>query len=95
MAEADPIKTVVSTKGQVVLPKAIRERRRWPAGTKLIVEETPEGVLLKPEPLFRRTTTAEVGGMLKPYYNGPPISVEEMHAAVASEARRRYLAGEY
>ena len=39
-----PAKTRVSAKGQVVLPKAVRERRNWPAGTELKVEETPEGV---------------------------------------------------
>ena len=27
--------TTVSTKGQVILPKAIRDQRRWPAGTEL------------------------------------------------------------
>jgi AbrB family looped-hinge helix DNA binding protein len=32
----------VSTKGQVILPKAIRNQRQWGAGTKLIVEETAD-----------------------------------------------------
>jgi AbrB family looped-hinge helix DNA binding protein len=35
--------TTVSTKGQVILPKAIRERLRWRAGTELVVEDTAEG----------------------------------------------------
>jgi len=42
MARA-PLTTIVSTKGQVILPKAIRERRRWPAGTRLTVEDTDAG----------------------------------------------------
>jgi AbrB family looped-hinge helix DNA binding protein len=44
MAVVDTLTTTVSTKGQVILPKAIRERRSWAAGTRLVVEETPEGV---------------------------------------------------
>ena len=39
--------TQLSTKGQVVLPKAVRERRGWRAGDKLVVEERPEGVLIR------------------------------------------------
>ena len=30
--------TTISTKGQVILPKAIRDRRLWKPGTKLTVE---------------------------------------------------------
>lgn len=95
MAEADPVKTVVSTKGQVILPKAIRDKRRWPPGTRLIVEDTPDGVLLKSEPLFPSTSVDEVFGMLKHLYDGPPVSVEEMHEGILREARRRYENGEY
>ncbi len=49
MAKAATLKTKVSTKG-VVLPKAIREKRGWGAGAELIVEERPEGVLLRAAP---------------------------------------------
>lgn len=80
--------TTLSTKGQIVLPKAVRERRRWGAGTRLIVEETPEGVLLKPAPLFKRTSVDDVVGILK--YDGPPRTIEEMNEAVLAEAKRRY-----
>jgi AbrB family looped-hinge helix DNA binding protein len=95
MAEADPVRTIVSTKGQVILPKAIRAKRRWGPGTRLTVEDTPDGVLLKAEPLFPSTSVDEVFGMLKPLYDGPSVSVEEMHAGVLREARRRYENGEY
>jgi AbrB family looped-hinge helix DNA binding protein len=81
--------TTVSTKGQVILPKEIRDLRRWPPGTKLVVENTPDGVLLKAAPLFPPTRVEDVFGMLK--YDGPPISVEDMDAAILEEARRRYV----
>ena len=79
--------TTVSTKGQVILPKAIRDQRHWPAGTKLIVEETPEGVLLKSMPIFAATDMESVFGSLQPA--GPALSIEEMNAVVAEEAKRR------
>ena len=44
MATARTLTTIVSTKGQIILPKAIRLRRRWEAGTRLVVEDTHDGV---------------------------------------------------
>lgn len=87
MARAERTTTVVSTKGQVILPKAVRQQRRWEAGTRLIVEETEDGVLLKAAPLFPPTDIASVSGSLR--FAGPAKTIEEMDAAVAAEARRR------
>ena len=82
-----PLVTTVSAKGQVVLPKAVRARRDWPSGTRLIVEETPDGVLLRPAAAFPATQLDAVFGCLAPA--GPPLSPAQMDAAVAAEARRR------
>ena len=79
--------TKVSTKGQVILPATIRQSRDWRAGTRLVVEETAEGVLLKAAPLFAVTRPADVYGALA--HDGPPMTLAEMDAAVAAEARRR------
>lgn len=80
--------TVISSKGQVVLPKALRDRRNWPSGTRLTVEETPDGLLLRPARLFPETTLDEVAGMLK--WDGPPLSIEEMDAAVLEGVAEDY-----
>lgn len=88
MPQPDPLITTVSTKGQVILPKAIRQRRDWDAGTRLVVEETPDGVLLKPAPAFAPTRPEDVFGMLP--HRGKPKSLEEMEAGVLAEARRRH-----
>lgn len=88
MGVHDRITTVISTKGQVILPKAIRDSRRWPAGTRLEVEDTPEGVLLRPVPIFPRTTLDDVVGCLRPR-NGISLTIEDMDAAIEKEARRR------
>jgi AbrB family looped-hinge helix DNA binding protein len=78
---------VVSTKGQVILPKAIRDQRHWSAGTRLTVEDTADGVLLKPAPLFAPTRVEDVFGALR--YDGPPKTLEEMDEAIKAEARAR------
>lgn len=85
---ADRLTTTVSTKGQVILPKTIREQRRWPAGTRLMVKDTPAGVLLTPMSPFPPTRVEDVYGMLR--YEGPPVSIEEMDEAVAEHFRRNY-----
>ena len=89
MAKATSLKTKVSTKGQVVLPKAIRDKRGFGPGVELIVEERPEGVLLRPSPKAEatRSRTSLVDW-------GPStefVSIEEMNEGVLEEARRRWL----
>jgi AbrB family looped-hinge helix DNA binding protein len=93
MAAVEPLTTTVSTKGQVILPKAIRQRRHWEPGTRLVVEDTAEGVLLKAAPVFAPTRPEDVAGMLA--YRGRPKTLEEMDAAITVEVRRRHARGRY
>jgi AbrB family looped-hinge helix DNA binding protein len=85
--------TVLSTKGRVILPKAVRDARRWGAGTKLEVEVTADGVLLRAAPLFAPTRPEDVFGSAS--YKGPAKSIEEMHASIEEEAKRRHDSGRY
>ncbi len=88
MSEPGILTTTVSAKGQVVLPKIIRQSRRWDAGTRLAVEETDEGVLLKPVPAFAATRPSDVFGCLA--RAGAPRTLAEMEAGIMAEARRRH-----
>jgi AbrB family looped-hinge helix DNA binding protein len=88
MADDPKPTTILSTKGQVIVPKAIRKRLGWEAGVRLNVEETPEGLLLKPAPLFPATQPDAVFGMLR--RAGPSKTIEEMDTAVAEDFRQRY-----
>ena len=90
---AAPLKPTItlSTKGQLILPLAIRQRRQWGPGTRLQVEDTPDGVLLKVAPVFAPTRPADVFGSAK--RKGPPVSVEDMGAAIVREAKRRRARG--
>ncbi len=88
MAKLVGRQTTVSTKGQVILPKAIRDAKNWGPGVRLSVEDTPQGVLLKSAAQFVPTLVEDVAGMLK--YFGPSLSVDDMDAAVDAEFRRRH-----
>src|SRR3546814_12335504 len=84
-AVQDRLTTVVSTKGQVILPKAIRDQRHWPAGTRLMVENTSDGVLLKPAPAFAPTTVEGVFGSLA--HQGPALSIAEQRGRASCRGR--------
>jgi hypothetical protein len=58
-----------------------KQKRRWHAGTRLTVESTSDGVVLKAAPLFAPTRPEDVFGSLA--YAGRPKSLKEMEAAVA------------
>ena len=88
MSTPERLTTTVSTKGQVILPKAIRRALRWEAGMRLVVENTPEGVLLKPLPAFAETRSEDVFGRLA--CDGAPKSLADMEAGVLAEAKRRH-----
>jgi len=55
--DTDVARIRISTRGRVVVPKAIRDKRRWKAGMRLTVEERPDGVLLKPVTKHKVRTT--------------------------------------
>jgi AbrB family looped-hinge helix DNA binding protein len=81
-------KTRLSSKGQVIIPKAVRERQGWQPGTELEVENQGDVVVLRRAPLFPRTTFEEVRGCLK--YDGPPRTVEEMDEGIAEHIRQMW-----
>ena len=83
--------TVLSSKGQVIIPKALRTALRWGPGTLLEVHDTPEGLLLRPAAPQAKVSLA--GGLAairsRIGYGGPPVSLAEMDAAVLREAALR------
>ena len=85
--------TRLSSKGQVILPKAVREARDWQPGTEFIVEEVEEGVLLRPLKPFKATTLEEVVGCTG--YKGPVKSLEEMDRSIARGVEERRARGRY
>ncbi len=83
--------TTLSSKGQIIIPKALRAARRWGPGTQLEVHETPEGLLLRPvQPAQKVELAAGLASLRRRVdYSGPPLSLGQMDAAVADETVRR------
>lgn len=83
--------TSLSSKGQVIIPKAMREAHHWQAGTRLEVTNTAEGLLLRP--VQARTKVSLPQGLAairaRIAYTGPVRSLAEMKDAVLQAARRR------
>jgi AbrB family looped-hinge helix DNA binding protein len=80
--------TVLSSKGQVIIPKSLRVARRWGPGTQLEVRDTPEGVLLSPTGPTNKValTTGLAAIRRRVAYRGPAVSLTQMDAAVLREA---------
>ena len=74
--------STVSTKGQIVIPAAVREELGLGAGSRVEFLKTPDGYLLK-------AATGSITA-LKGILSWPrkPVSVEMMHAVVRRRARR-------
>ena len=88
MAVVRKASTVVSTKGQVILPKAIRDSKGWGAGKELVVEETPDGVFLRAARPFAPTKPEDVFGALSRH--GKRLSDQDIDKALRAAAKRRY-----
>ncbi len=78
-------RTRLSTKGQVIIPKSIRDARGWKPGLELSMEIVGEGILLRPVSPFQPTRVEDVLGCAG--YEGPARSIEEMEAAIIRGAR--------
>lgn len=86
--------TTVSTKGQVIIPKSIRDELGIDAGAKLKVFTEGRRIVMEAAKPFPETTLDQVSGMGRKWYSGPPIPESEWKPAMAAATRRRW-GGEY
>ena len=77
--------TRMSSKGQVIIPKGIRNQHHWEAGQELRAIDTDDGVLLTPASPFPETSLQEVASCLP--YSGRAKTLEEMEEAIKKGAR--------
>lgn len=88
-------KTTLSAKGQVVIPKDVRDHLGLKPGQQLDVIETAGGVLLRPAFQKSGRSFDEITASIRKImgkYKGPPLTIEEIDAAIAkasAEAGRR------
>lgn len=81
-------KTQLSSKGQVVIPKSVRQAHQWRPGTKFVVEEMSGGILIRPLQTFPPTTLQ--GGLGCAGYEGGAKTVKEMREGVDEEIGKRW-----
>ncbi len=77
-AKTETIK--LSSKGQIVIPKAIREQLHWDAGMELTVIPTGDSIMLQPKPKKGKHRLEDLIGCLQ--HDGPPIPDEVLFAPV-------------
>jgi AbrB family looped-hinge helix DNA binding protein len=85
--------TRLSTKGQIILPKDIRTSRAWTPGTEFTVEETGDGVLLRPAGRFPAAALDEVAGSLR--FKRKAKTPAQMRNAIRGELTQRHDRGRY
>lgn len=71
----------MTSKGQITVPKDVREALRLTVGTKVVFTRNPSGGFLIST---HRPALLELAGTLA--YDGPPMSLEDMEAAVEAGA---------
>lgn len=83
--------TTVTSKGQVTIPKPVRERLGLEAGDKLRFHFQDDGkVVVEPE---RKSPLGRLPGMLREFAQAKPVSVEEMREGIRRRARQKHGSG--
>jgi AbrB family looped-hinge helix DNA binding protein len=78
----------LTSKGQVTVPKQVRQALGVQKGDRLVFQIKANGrITLSGE---RPSPATALLGLLARYGKGHPVSVEEMHAAVAEQAAKRF-----
>lgn len=80
--------TTLSSKGQVIIPMALRRSNNWKVGLELTVIDTGAGLLIRPSAAFEAAQLAEVAGMFKGSVSAKTDL--EIAAALQQDVRRRW-----
>ena len=79
--------TRLSSKGQIIIPQAIRMAHHWDAGIEFQVIDTKDGIFLTPISQFKSTRVKEVLGCMN--YKGKKKSLKDMEIGIAKGAKKR------
>ena len=77
----------LSTRGRLGVPREVRDRHGWKAGTVLDFVDTAGGVLLRAREALPRTRPEDLVGLAR--CRGPRRSLAEMEEGIARGARER------
>jgi AbrB family looped-hinge helix DNA binding protein len=85
--------TRLSSKGQIILPKSVRDAHHWTPGTDFSVEDTGDSVILRPVRTGQPTRLDDLIGSLR--VECPARTLQEMDAAIDAELQDRRGRGRY
>jgi AbrB family looped-hinge helix DNA binding protein len=80
----------MSVKGQVVIPKDVRDALGWPQGVELDVIKGRDSVTLRPKSKKRKTLTIEEFRKLVPPYEGAYVPESEWRGAIEQMFREEW-----
>lgn len=76
----------MSSKGQIVIPKAMRDSHHLQPGVEFVIIEEGNSLRLMPAATVKKATVEEVGGILH-RQGRKPMSDDDMRAALRSKAK--------
>ena len=90
-------RTTLSAKGQVVIPKDVRDRLGLKPGQKLDVSESGGAIVLRAAQTRPTLTMEEAVARLREIiqYDGPPVSIEEMNETINEEWAKSGMRGDW
>jgi len=80
--------TRLSSKGQVIIPKPLRNSYHWETGQELVVVDVGDGILLKPKTPFEKTSIKDVASCLR--FKGKTRTLDDMEIALAKGVSDQY-----
>lgn len=81
------MESVLSSKGQIVIPQKIRKSHGWRTGMRFSLTEEGNALVMRPVTGRATLTVEEIIGCAG--YTGPRVSLEEMEAAILKEAAKQ------
>ncbi len=78
----------LSSKGQFILPKAIRDRHNWKAGTEFVIIDRGAELIIKPARVFSPTELESPDA--PSVYKGRTLTLEEIKKAAIEEAGKNH-----
>ena len=84
--------TRLSSKGQLIIPKEVRERHGWREGTEIEVEDRGGDVVLRRKKPWSPSRIEDVRGSAR--RQGPPVSITAMNADIDGRLREMWDAFE-
>ncbi len=78
---------VISTKGQIVIPKRLRDQWGLITGSRVKIASTPAGIQISP--VAARNAKAVLKGLGLSGYKGKPLAIEDMDPLAALNTGKR------